>query len=234
VRHRGAELGVDGQPAAVVGDEPGRGEVQLVGRAGPPRREEDKVANDPLARLEEEYAPPRRAVRHLEALHRLAESEGDVALPHLVDELVHELPVREVEDPVSPLDHGDLDPERGEDRGVLDPDDPAPHDGHRPGQPLQADDVVAGDRHLAVHHRPGRRHRARADRHDDPLRAHRTGPGLRPHEERVRILEPRLAPDHGDVVPPELVVEHLDLPAHDVADAGEELRCGRAGAGRRA
>src|SRR5215468_10282297 len=69
--------------------------------------------------------------------------------------------------------------------------------------------------------------------HDRPG-AHRAGAVLQLHHESVGVLELSLASDHRDVVAPELVVEHVDLPAHDVADPYEELLRGRTSAdGRR-
>src|SRR5262249_37932938 len=101
--------------------------------------------------------------------------------------------------------------------------------GHRPWQALQTDDVVAGDGDLAVEHRSGRSDGARADGDHDRPGAHRAGAVLQPHRESVGVLELGLASDHRNVVAPELVVEHVDLPAHDVAHAGEELLRGRPG-----
>ena len=69
---------------------------------------------------------------------RFAEAERDVAIAHLVDQLVDDLVVEELERPLAPLDERDPHAERGEHRGVLDADDAGADDGHRARQLLRA------------------------------------------------------------------------------------------------
>ena len=71
--------------------------------------------------------PLRRLRADGQRLDGLAEAEGDVAVPELVDQLVDDLTIEEVERPVPALDQGDGHAEGGEDRRVLDADHAGPH-----------------------------------------------------------------------------------------------------------
>ncbi len=61
---------------------------------------------------------------------------------HLVEQLVHDLAVEELERPLASLDERHRDTERGEDRGVLDPDHARAHDRQGPGKLLEPHEVA--------------------------------------------------------------------------------------------
>ena len=134
---------------------PGRGEVEGGGPRDAAGGEEHHVGDDALAGLEGE-APPSSAGLSAISMDSTASPNRNVTFraAHLVEQLVHDLAVEELERPVAPLDQGHRDPERGEDRRVLDPDDPAPTTTKRAGKLLQPDHVVAGQDDLAVALRP--------------------------------------------------------------------------------
>ena len=85
VRNRGAELGVDGDSAAIVGCYARILQRERVRRAGAPDGEQRHVGDDPLARLEAQHGTTRRTVVDLERFDGLAETKRDVPLSHLVN-----------------------------------------------------------------------------------------------------------------------------------------------------
>ena len=223
VGHRGPVPRIDPHAAPGVGREPGRGQVQRLGGGDASRREEDHVRHDPLAGLEGQHRPPRGLLADGQRGHRLAEAESDVAVAHLVHELVHDLAVDELQHSLAPLDQGHVHPHRREDRRVLDADHAGADDGEAAGQVGELHDVVRRQNDLAVgrHARRGRGLGAHRDHHVGGGDATRAGLAL--DLERVGVDEPRGAGEHGHVVAPQLVFDHLDLAADDVVDAGEEL-----------
>ena len=111
VWHRGAEVRVYRDTSTIVGGESGVLKRQRLRRANASHREERHVGDDALARLELEHGTRRRAVVHGHSLDRFAEAEVRVPFPHLMYQLVHDLGVHELERPVAPIDHRDLDAE---------------------------------------------------------------------------------------------------------------------------
>ena len=112
VGHRGAEVRVHLQPPALVGLE-ARGPAGS-GRSVAARRPAEKrteSGDDALARLEVRTAFARRAFRERRSCSTASpRRKRDVAVAHLVDQLVHDLAVEELERPVPPLDQGDRAP----------------------------------------------------------------------------------------------------------------------------
>ena len=158
-----------------------------------------------------------------EGLYRLAEAEGHVAVPHLMDQLIDDLPVEELERAVAPLDQGDGHAQGRKDRGVFDPDHAGPHDGHRAREVLQLDHLVGVEDHLAICLDPGRGRRLGADGDDDVGPRDVPPPALPVHGQRVRVHERRLAREQRHVVATELALDHLDLARDDRVDTGEQL-----------
>ena len=110
VRHRRAELASTAMRPAIVGGEARRprGSARRSRRARPT----EKSTMSATMRLPDSRSTARRGARgpsrQLDRRHRLAEAESDVPLPHLVDQLVHDLGVDELERPVAPLDQRHL------------------------------------------------------------------------------------------------------------------------------
>jgi hypothetical protein len=75
---------------------------------------------------------------------------------------------------------------------------------------------------LAVGGHPGRGRRAGADRHHDVGRGDLPPAVPAVHHHGVRIREGADPPQELDVVPAELVLHDLDLPAADLLDPGEQ------------
>ena len=97
MRHRGLEVGVDLEPAALVGVEAGRVEVQP---AVAPMRPAEKNTMSATMRLPDSriITARRGGPSETSMLDSLAEAEGDAAVAHLVDQLVDDLVVEELED----------------------------------------------------------------------------------------------------------------------------------------
>ena len=77
VRHRGAELRVHREPAALVGREPGRREVERLGaRRSRPAENSTRSETIRLPDSRLQHRPPRRALGDLDRVHRLAEPEA--------------------------------------------------------------------------------------------------------------------------------------------------------------
>ena len=227
VRHRGPKRVIDLEPAAVIGRQARGREIEALGGRQPAGREQHRVGHEPLAGLEVEHRAQWRVLGDGQRLHGFAEPERDVALAELVHELVDDLAVEELERPIAALDQGHLHPDGREHRRVLDADDAGADHGQGPGQGFQAHDLIRVEHDLAVRLHAGCRRRARADRDDDVARPHPGRAGLGADGQRVRIEKGRLALDERDVVATQLLLDHLDLAAHDRLDAREELLGGR-------
>src|SRR5262249_60726654 len=108
-----------------AGSGPASGRPRGAGGGDAPGREEHHVGRQALPRLEADDRPPRRTVREVDRLDRLAQAKRHVAMPHLVDELLDDLSVQELERTLPLLDKRDGNAERREHRGVLDSDNTA-------------------------------------------------------------------------------------------------------------
>src|SRR6202023_1436576 len=142
---------VDGQPPAAVGHEAGFRQVELAGGAGPADRIERLFGDDRLAALE--MNPDARAVlvlNDLQFVDALAEPQGGAIFPEMVAELVDNFPVDERHQPVALVDQGHPNAEGGKDAGVFAADYAGADDGQCPRQPIEIEDVVAGEDALAV------------------------------------------------------------------------------------
>ena len=95
----------------------------------------------------------RAVLARLDRRHRLAEAEHDAEVAEVVLQRLDDLGVAEVEQAVSPLDHGDPRAQGGEHRGVLDPDHAGADDDERARNPVEVQDPVR------VEYRPSRRTR---------------------------------------------------------------------------
>ncbi len=137
-----AEALVDGDPAAIVGLEPGEVEAEVVGRTLTAGRVEDGVRGDPLAALERR---DRASVVALDGRHDLAEAEHEPLVAKVVPKPFDDLVVAEVEHRRPALDDRDLRAERREHRGVLDPDDAGADDDDRRRDLPQAEQAVRVD-----------------------------------------------------------------------------------------
>ena len=144
--------------------------IQAIGRADPSRRKEHQVRHDPFSRLEQDGRLPRWAIHDFDALDRFAQSECDMACPHLVHQLFHDLPVQEIQQAFTLINKRHIQPQRGEHRSIFDADYASAHHCHLPGQPLEFQKGVAGQYHLAVHRDAGRWRRDRADRNKNGRR----------------------------------------------------------------
>ena len=172
-------------------------------------------------------APP--AIVERERLDRLAQAERDVAVAHLVDQLVDDLAVEELERPLAPLDDGDLDAERGEDRRVLDADHAGADDGQRPRQARQSHDVVGRE---DAPRRPRRRPEpARASVPDGDhdvggrdLRACPCSDAIASVCGSTNAASPAITVTS---LRRSCVLDHLDLAADHAVDAREQLRARR-------
>lgn len=145
VRHLGAVVLVDRDPAARVRGQPGPVQVQLVGEPLPARRVHHRLGGDLLAALQDGQRAPGML---LDGGDRLPEAERHGEVPQVVLERLDHLDVAHVEHPGALLHHRDLAAERGEHRGVLHADDSGADDDHGARHPLQRQDVVR------VHDRP--------------------------------------------------------------------------------
>src|SRR5262249_28621139 len=231
--HAGAKRLVHLQATAIVGFEPGSGQAQRAGGGDAPGREEHQVGRQAIPRLGGDGRPPRRTVRDVDRLDRLAQAKRHVAMPHLVDELLDDLSVQELERTLPLLDERDGNAERREHRGVLDSDNTAAYYGHGPGNLLEVDHVVAGDDDLAVGGDAGRGRRPRPDGDDDVLGRDSSPAVALAHLEGVRVGERGLPPDDRDVIAAQLSLDDVLLAREDLADLGEELFRGGTGVGLR-
>ena len=98
VRHRGAVVLVDRDPAAPVGGQARLVQVEFVGEPLPARGVHHRVGGDLLAALQDGERAPRVP---LDRGDRLAEAERDRQVPQVVLERLDHLDVAEVEHPVA-------------------------------------------------------------------------------------------------------------------------------------
>ena len=168
VRHRGAVLLVDGDPAAVVRAtaRPSPGRSSSVTPCRPAEYMTMSAAiRLPLARL---VTVPRGG--DLDLGHLLAEPERHGLVAQVELQRLDDLGVAEVEHRRALLDDGHPGAERGEHRGVLDADHPGADHDHRAGHPLQLQHAVGVEHVLVVEldlgrpGRPGARWRSRCSR----------------------------------------------------------------------
>src|SRR6202022_3824082 len=86
----------------------------------------------------------------LQFVDALAEPQGGPIFPEMVAELIGDLPVDEGQQPVALVDQGHPNAEGGKDAGVFAADHAGDAGGQCPRQPVEIEDVVAGEDALAV------------------------------------------------------------------------------------
>jgi hypothetical protein len=107
-------------PAAMVRFDPCRFEIEPVGGADTPRREQQHLGGDVAAVGESGLDAPARGV--LDRVDGGAEPRRDIAVAQFMHELVDQFLVDEIEERRSRFDRGHREVERAEDGGVFDPD----------------------------------------------------------------------------------------------------------------
>ena len=163
-------------------------------------------------------------VHRLHGRDLLTQTERHPEVAEVVLEAFHDLVVAEVEQAPALVDHRHLRPQRGKDRGVLDPDHPSAHDDQRPGDAVHLQQLVGVEHGLAVELHGGRPEGPGPDGDHDVLRcdlprASTVGADL----QGVWIDEARGTLDHGHVVAGELVLDHVGLSPDDVLVPGAEV-----------
>ena len=197
-------------------------EVQRVGGADPPGREQQHLGVDGAAIGEFRHGPA--VLADLDRGHGGAEPQRDVAVAQIVDELVDQFLVDEVEEGRARLDQGHGDIERAEDRRIFDPDDACPDHGQAARQFWQIDDLVAVEhvdaveRHIIGAERTGAAGDQDVGRRDEPRFA-AFGRDL----DAVRGHEPGLAARGLDRVSAELVLQNFDFVVERLVQAGDEI-----------
>ena len=191
------------------GSRPAACEIQVPGRADAARGEEHDVADEVLARGEVDQALAVRVPGDLDLRDGVAAAEHDVALPHLVDQLVDDFLVEELERPRPLIDHRHLHAERGEHRRVLDADHAGADDDHRPRQLVEAEDRVGGRDGLAVDLHAGRLAGHGADGDQDVGGRQAARARRRLDAQRVRVFEGGAAVHEAHVVARHHVVHHV-------------------------
>ncbi len=221
VRHRGAEAAIDRQPAARVGPQPGRLQVEALGVALASGCAEQGLRVELLpARQVRDHVP---ALAPLHALHHLAEPEGHARAAHVVHERVHDLAVEEVEQPLPRVHHRHRGAEGREHAGVLHPDHAAAHHDHAARHVAKLEQSVGVDDRTVVDRHPERPDRRGAGGDHEPLRPEQvTVPGRGDHD-RVRVEEARLTLQHVDAVTRELGPIHVDLALDHVVAPEHEV-----------
>jgi hypothetical protein len=143
----------------------------------------------------------------------------------VVAQRVDDLGVDERQQPVALVDQGHAHAERGEDAGVLAADHPGADHRQGPRQPVELQDVVAGEDLLAVERDMAVARRLGAGCDDDLVRRDRAGGGA------VDVLEPQLLRpaehrgrrDQLDPVAHQLVAGHVDLVLDDLVGAHQQV-----------
>src|SRR5580700_8828138 len=147
----GAIVVVDHQPAAAIGGQAGFRQIELAGGAGPAHRVERLLGNNCLAAVE--VQPDARAVLVLDDLQpadALVEPQGDPVFPQVMTELVDDFVVDERQQPVALVDQGHPNAESGKDAGIFASDHAGSDNRQGPRQPVELQDVVAGEDPFAV------------------------------------------------------------------------------------
>ena len=143
-----------------------------------------------------------------------------------MDQLVDDLGVDELERTVAPVDHRDLDAERGEHRCVLDADHPCADHGEGAGKPAQGADFVTRDHALAIRLNALRRHGLRTGG-DENVGSRDLAPGLSVrarNAQSMRIGERRIAAQDVDAVARQLIRDDRSLARDHLVDARQQLR----------
>ena len=221
VRDLGLEVLIHRDPAALVGTQAGRGQVQRVGLALPPGGVHDRVGRDALAAGQQGDRP---AGMRLDGRDPLAEAEGDGQVAQVVLERLDHLDVAELQHPVALLHHRDLGAKRGEHGHVLDPDHARARDHHRAGHLLQMDDPVRVDHGAVVELDAGRAGGPGAGGDHDRLRAGPADPAVPVVDfDRVRVGETGRAAQDRDPVAGQLAAHHVHFAADHVTGAGGQV-----------
>lgn len=218
---------VDGDASAVVGPDARGCEVQPACVASPADRVERLLGDDLLSALECDPDVVRFVLlQNLDSLHTLPQAEHHAVLAQQIGERVHDLAVDEREQSRAAVHQCHPNAERGEHRGILAADDSGSDHGQSPGQPVQRQDVVAGDHPPAVE--------------GDVLVARSLGPGCDDdlsggnvplpgsihivQPERVLIDERRRRCQHIDAVAQQLCPGDVDFMPDDGIDALQQVR----------
>ncbi len=162
-----------------AGLDPGGGEVEGLGVAGPTRGHEHGIDAEPSPRVELQGDVP--------VFVRLA--PGDAILPHELDaelpvhglfQRTRHLVIEERQQLFAAVDDPDLGPQRGERAGILAADDPRADDSQRPGQPIELKNRVGVEHPRVIERKPRGPHGGRAGGDQDglPAQAELAGPGM--------------------------------------------------------
>src|SRR6185437_2546434 len=224
VRHFGAEELVHHDPAALVGGQAGRVQVQIVACALTAGRIHDGVGEDLLTAVQDgdgTFGPG------LHRGHGLTEPEGDRQVAQVVLERLDDLNIAELQHPVPLLDHGDLGAQGGEHGRVLDADHAGARDDHGPRHLLQVDDPVRVDHRTLVKVHAGGPGGAGTGGDHDLLRCGPARPAVAVVDlHRVRVDEVPGAGQVHDPVSGQLAAHHVDLAAHHVLGSCRQVRDG--------
>src|SRR5271157_4966069 len=221
VRHRGPEALVHHDPAALVGGQAGRVQVEIVAGPLPAGRVHDGVGGDllPAQQRRDGALGPR-----LDRGHRLGEPEGDGEIAQVVLERLDHLDVTELEHPVALLHDRDLGAEGREHGRVLDPDHAGARDHHRARDRLQVDDPVGGDDGALVELDAGRPGGPGAGGDHDLVRAGPADAALAAVDlHGVRVQEAARTGHGRDPVTGELAAHHVHLAADHVGGPGGQV-----------
>jgi hypothetical protein len=209
VRHRGAVVIDDLDPAAGVGLQTRGGQVERSGHSLPARGVHDGVGGNPLAAAQR---GDRAVALGLHRVHDLAEPERHGQVAQVEFERLDHLEVAELQHPVPLLDHGHLAAQRGEHGRVLDADDTRARDHHGPRDLLEVLDAVRVDDRLLVERDTGRPGGLGPGRDDHRVRGDLPLPARAVvHRDLVRAEEGRGAAEHRDPVAGQLAADHVVL-----------------------
>ena len=158
--------------------------------------------------------------------HLLAEAERHRQVAQVELQRLDHLGIAEVQHAVALLDHGDLGPERGEHRRVLDADHARAHDHHRRRQGLQIQDPVGVQHPVLVELDARRAGRLGAGGDHDEFASDSCSftAGLVIDTDGVRVEKTAVPGVEVDPVTHQLTAHHVLFLGDDVRGAGEQIR----------
>src|ERR1700736_3647945 len=142
---------VDHEPTPVACREASLRQIELAGGAGPADRVERLLGDDRLAAVE--VQPDARAVLvldNLQSADALVEPQGNPVFPQVMAELVDDFVVDERQQAVALVDQRHPNAESGKDAGIFASDHAGSDNRQGPREPVELQDVVAGENPLAI------------------------------------------------------------------------------------
>jgi len=125
----GLKVLIDSDAPVIVCGEPCIFQLEFTGVTHSPRCVKEQICPQSLAALQGGgYISP--GVKFYGS-HLLPETQRNSLLPHVVNELINDLPVEKVEQGRSPFHQGNVHVQNTEDRTIFHANDAASHDDHR-------------------------------------------------------------------------------------------------------